>query len=89
MPGSSPVAAESSEVSGRRTEATPGARQRRGPRRASRPAAAGTDPHPSQHVLTSKAGEDRPEGWGDVSAPLRGAGENDARLRLDRPPHWG
>ena len=66
-------------------------------RRAHRPAPAGVDPRPSSHPLGERAAEDRPESWGDGarggSAP-RGprrapTGENDERLRRDRPPHWG
>lgn len=62
---------------------------RRRPRRASRPAPDGVDPRPSEHPLTARAGEDRPEGWGDGTGGAKPAGENDARLMQDRPPHWG
>ncbi|MFC5339059.1 hypothetical protein [Leucobacter denitrificans] len=67
-------------------------RSPRKPRRAQRPAAEGVDPHPSEHPLTSRASEDRPEGWGDAQTKRtkkQGAGENDDRLKQDRPPHWG
>lgn len=69
---------------------------KRGPRvsrRARRPAPSGVDPTPSDHALTSRATEDLPEGWG--AAQVRraqsggGSGENDARLKADKPPHWG
>lgn len=75
-------------------------------RRAQRPAPEGVDPHPSEHPLTSRAGEDKPESWGEGAAAVAGGadpsdssakrarkpaarGENDDRLRQDRPPHWG
>lgn len=76
------------------TPATPqerpqGARQR-GSRRAQRAAPEGVDPTPSDHSLTARATEDAPEGWGGT--PVRrakAAGENDERLKIDKPPHWG
>ncbi len=75
----------------------------RKPRRAARPATSGVDPTPSDHALNSRASEDLPEGWGEATsqntARKRSAkdsaknrevkGENDDRLQLDRPPHWG
>lgn len=61
---------------------------RRRSRRASRPAAEGADPRPSEHPLDARAGEDRPEGWGDEQAAGDAAG-NEERLKRDRPPHWG
>ncbi|GAA1316599.1 hypothetical protein ACFSWE_15105 [Leucobacter albus] len=67
-----------------------GVRRVRGSRRAQRPAAAGVDPSPGDHALTARAAEDKPEAWG--GAPVRRAtqvGENDDRLRADKPPHWG
>lgn len=67
-------------------------RAKRVPRRAQRPAPEGVDPNPSDHALTSKASEDRPEGWGEAARPGTGKnvrGENDDRLSRDRPPHWG
>ncbi|WP_416445268.1 hypothetical protein AB3K78_00675 [Leucobacter sp. HNU] len=80
------------------TDSAPGRGARR-PRRASRPAPEGVDPHPSGHPLGDRASEDRPESWGDgarggaAAKRARGsgtaAGENDERLRRDRPPHWG
>ena len=71
----------------------------RKPRRAARPATSGVDPTPSDHALNSRASEDLPEDWGEATggkqAQSRSAknravkGENDDRLQLDRPPHWG
>ena len=65
----------------------------RRPRRAQRPAPEGVDPHPSDHALTSRAGEDKPEAWGEASKkrakPSGASGENDDRLQQDKPPHWG
>ncbi|WP_157487034.1 hypothetical protein [Leucobacter salsicius] len=61
---------------------------RRPSRRASRPAPAGVDPRPSEHLLNAKASEDRPEGWGDASARKQVSAHDEA-LRRDRPPHWG
>lgn len=60
--------------------------RRLGPRRASRPAVAGADPHPSDHALTSRAAEDLPERSGENGERSDG---NDARLKQDKPPHWG
>ncbi|GAB2569242.1 hypothetical protein [Leucobacter ruminantium] len=81
MPAGSAAAGEGS--------AGEGSRRRRGPRRATLPAPAGTDPRPAEHPLTSRAAEDRPEGWGEAGERAEPAGENDARLLQDRPPHWG
>lgn len=57
-------------------------------RRASRPAAAGVDPTPSQHSLTDRAAEDKPEAWGDAR-PKSQPSAHDQELMRDRPPHWG
>ncbi|MBK0420515.1 hypothetical protein JD292_00240 [Leucobacter sp. CSA2] len=64
-------------------------RGRRVSRRAQRPAAEGVDPRPSEHRLTARAAEDRPEGWGEKPAPGGSDRGNDDRLKRDRPPHWG
>ncbi|KKI22312.1 MULTISPECIES: hypothetical protein [unclassified Leucobacter] len=79
-------------------EAAPDRGARRS-RRASRPAPEGVDPRPSSHPLGDRAAEDRPESWGDGARGGSAAkrvrdggskpGENDERLRRDRPPHWG
>ncbi|WP_157000580.1 hypothetical protein [Leucobacter komagatae] len=61
-----------------------------GSRRAQRPAPAGVDPTPGDHSLASRATEDKPEGWGETPARRpAGTGENDERLKVDKPPHWG
>ncbi|MBC9943772.1 hypothetical protein ICL81_04425 [Leucobacter sp. cx-328] len=57
-------------------------------RRASRPAPEGVDPRPSEQPITEKAGEDRPEAWGDVPA-ARARSASEEQLLRDRPPHWG
>ncbi|MBP1327144.1 hypothetical protein JOF28_002376 [Leucobacter exalbidus] len=70
------------------TPGAPGTPVVRRNRRATRPAPAGVDPRPSQHALTSRASEDRPEGWGDASASKQ-VSSYDAELQRDKPPHWG
>lgn len=91
MPAGSAASGEGSAGSAASGEgsAGEGSRRRRGPRRATLPAPAGTDPRPAEHPLTSRAAEDRPEGWGEAGERAEPAGENDARLLQDRPPHWG
>lgn len=73
------------------TDPAPESRPQRRSRRAQRPAPAGVDPRPSEHALTARAGEDRAEGWGDTAPGTDGTAEraNEARLKRDRPPHWG
>ncbi|UOQ56395.1 hypothetical protein MUN78_12000 [Leucobacter allii] len=68
---------------------TEGAAPRRASRRVRRPAPEGVDPRPSEHPLDARAGEDRPEGWGEGQSPGGGAHAHDEELRRDRPPHWG
>uniref|UniRef100_UPI0013DE1CF8 transcriptional regulator n=1 Tax=Leucobacter chromiireducens TaxID=283877 RepID=UPI0013DE1CF8 len=59
-------------------------------RRVQRPAPAGVDPRPSEHALTARAGEDRAEGWDGAQGESGSAEQaNEARLKRDRPPHWG
>ncbi len=56
---------------------------RRRPRRAVRRGTEST-------VVPGTSADERAEGWGDASAPRRGApGENDDRLLGDVPPHYG
>lgn len=62
--------------------------RRRASRRASRPAPEGVDPAPSEHPLTTRAGEDRPEGWGEETRPRKRMSAHDEELARDRPPHW-
>lgn len=58
-------------------------RRRRRPRRAVRRGTEST-------VVPGTSADERAEGWGDESAPRRGApGENDDRLLGDVPPHYG
>ncbi|KAM9863093.1 hypothetical protein ACI1US_01096 [Leucobacter sp. BZR 635] len=72
------------------TSGVPAVRRVRGSRRVQRPAPEGVDPTPSDHSLTARATEDKPEGWGGASpGRAKPAGENDDRLKLDKPPHWG
>ncbi|MEV8028176.1 hypothetical protein [Cellulosimicrobium funkei] len=64
-------------------EAEPEAGRRRRPRRAVRRGTEST-------VVPGTSADERAEGWGDESAPRRGApGENDDRLLGDVPPHYG
>ncbi|WP_143317326.1 hypothetical protein [Cellulosimicrobium sp. KWT-B] len=57
--------------------------RRRRPRRAVRRGTEST-------VVSGTSADERAEGWGDESAPRRGApGENDDRLLGDVPPHYG
>lgn len=57
--------------------------RRRRPRRAVRRGTEST-------VVPGTSADERAEGWGDESAPRRGApGENDDRLLGDVPPHYG
>jgi len=44
----------------------------------------GSDPTPS---AGERATEDEPAAWGDAAPAPDTA--NDARLRADKPPHWG
>ncbi|WP_455604555.1 hypothetical protein [Cellulosimicrobium funkei] len=61
----------------------PEAGRRRRPRRAVRRGTEST-------VVPGTSADERAEGWGDESAPRRGApGENDDRLLGDVPPHYG
>ncbi|MGT2426172.1 hypothetical protein [Amnibacterium kyonggiense] len=46
--------------------------------------APGSDPTPSSG---ERATEDDPAAWGDATSSPDTA--NDARLRADKPPHWG
>lgn len=62
----------SENQSGEQPEQDPPPRARK-PRRAVRPASTGVDPTPSDHVLTSRAREDLPDGWG------AGGGANEAQ----------
>ena len=65
-------------------------RRVRGSRRAQRPAPRGVDPTPNDHALSARAAEDTPQGWGGAPANRpKESGENDSRLRADKPPHWG
>ncbi|WP_217133885.1 hypothetical protein [Leucobacter chinensis] len=53
-------------------------------RRVVTPPPAGSDPQPAAHG--------HPERWDETGAAprgARGAGENDERLKNDKPPHWG
>lgn len=64
-------------------EREPEAGRRRRPRRAVRRGTEST-------VVPGTSADERAEGWGDESAPRRGApGENDDRLLGDVPPHYG
>ncbi len=64
-------------------EAEPETGRRRRPRRAVRRGTEST-------VVPGTSADERAEGWGDESAPRRGApGENDDRLLGDVPPHYG
>lgn len=58
----------------------PAAPQPDGP--ATRPAPGPVD-RSSDALLAVRSADDRDEGWGD-----RSSGENDDRLRQDKPPHW-
>ncbi|WP_141898729.1 hypothetical protein [Paramicrobacterium agarici] len=53
----------------------------RGGRRATLPAAPGTDPEPERGRPRPQSDSD--ETWGDDPSG------NDRRLRADKPPHWG
>jgi hypothetical protein len=64
-------------------EPEPETGRRRRPRRAVRRGTEST-------VVPGTSADERAEGWGDESAPRRGApGENDDRLLGDVPPHYG
>lgn len=54
--------------------------EKRGPRRARRPGARGSDPTPAKLPPRESAPD---------SAAELNRDSNDERLRADRPPHWG
>lgn len=74
------------------TPEQPVAIRRTGRRRVSTTAVPGSDPDPQSTAgrTPERATEDTDVAWGDArsNGPSTGSGENDERLRLDKPPHW-
>lgn len=88
---------DSNEQRDRRGSGDPSAVEikRTGRRRVSTSAVPGSDPDPQSATgRPERAAEDTDLAWGQVGAvPPAGRdsaarGENDERLKLDKPPHW-